>query len=416
MTKRSVIVLGLGTLILAGIYVLTLPAGPKHGSDTEYLFSDVEPDRIAKIQIEQGEAAVTLELKDNTWSLPERNHYRADPGKIRSILLKLLDLSSTQRLPTSPEAEAKLGLDEAAIKKDRARVRFFDSSGKELAGLMLGNTRPRAEGGTSQMNIGTAGQYVRRTDRDGIYLIGLPVTVSAALSNWLDSALLNVLSPRIVSVVQEATPAEGGSEERFRLEREGETLALAGEVAEGKEIQAAMVSQVAAGLENITITDVHPAEEFAASHFDTRTVYNVNDGLQYAVETLERDGSVFARLRVKFDEALAEWLKAEAAAKKPDAAVAEPVPSPTADEQGAASPQETPTEAKAEKKESPSEPKLASGEEAEKLNAQFGPWVYELAEYQGKKFRRSREELLRDKDTPAPTDIEAAAETPAESL
>lgn len=382
MTNKSISILGALFLILLGVYFAS------GGSDTssndeesERILSNVDVNRISKIRIEQSEKDIELALNEGNWSIPSRSQYQANPSKVRSLLLKILDLSSSQRIPASEKGYQKLGLTEEALKAGRVRIRLFDQKGEELDGLFLGDVRKTKseDGGAMTAGPNTSGQYVRRTSGGDIYLVALPVMVSAELSNWLNTELLNVLRSNLVEVEQFRN--NGGSlQQEFVLSVEGTADAtLEGSIAEGKEPHDAMIASIASGLENVSIIDVaqRDSEKVSGLVFDQKTNFSTKNAAVYEVSTAEKDGKYYAQIEVRFDEELFELLKN-------DAAVA-------AQEKAASG-----EEAESGEEAASTEVQRISSEDLDSLNSRFGKWTYTLAEFQAQKFRRTRGELLQE--------------------
>ncbi len=392
MTNKSISILGVVLLLLLGVYFLSAGSeDSSQGMEPERIFSSVDVNRIAKIRIEQSGKDIELALHEGVWSIPSRAQYQANPSKVRSLLLKILDLSSSQRIPGTEKGFKKLGLTEEALESGRARVRLYDESGEELEGIYLGDVRKVQGEPGSAVTAGpnTSGQYVRRTSGGDIFLVALPVMVSAELSNWLNAELLNVLRSKLVEVEQFRKVGDSFAQE-FALSVEGQADAtLAGSIEEGKKPHEAMIASIASGLENVSIIDVTPkeSENVADLDFDRRTNFSADNAAVYEVWTAEKDGKYFAKIEVRFDQELFELLKndaAVAAAEKKRQAEAE-----------AASKDDT-----SEKKEGAEEPvaevQRISAEELDALNSRFGKWIYTLAEFQAQKFRRSRGELIQE--------------------
>ena len=442
MTQKNIVMLLGGTVVLAVLFYFTTSSGSFEGVQNKVaLFDDVNGEAVGKFILEQGDRSVELAYKDNLWVVPERGGYPADREKISSLFLKLFDLSSSQLVRVSEAGLKKLALTEEGIKQGSTRVTLFTAEGKELGGIILGKKRkgttpPAASQGNAfggSPSAGSAGQYVKRTNRPEAYLVGLPIAVSVSLSNWLDTRVANELQSNIRAVTQvivnggdelitfevvkgpEAATNAGSSPNK-------ESISLNGDVPEGKEVQEASLWQVRSGLENLRINDVRSVDDETLKGlvFDRKTLFEVSNGLVYTVSSAERDEKVYGTIRVAFDEALGSELKQEfekakaeqeAAEKKARAETAKAVAEVEDSEK-----KETP-----EPKDQPTKPGskalkklvLADKAKADELSGKYQPWIFEFATHQGKKFRYTIDSLVKDKKKPAASSTISAAQPTA---
>ncbi len=463
MNATHIKILIVAVLLLGGISYLMSSGGSSSTStstSTRYLFSDVSSEKIARVELAKGEETAELELQNDVWTVPERGGYPADTNKVRSLMLKLLDLSSSQAVPTTEEGKKKLGLVPDAVQSGSGQVRFLDKEGNELASLLLGEKRMDKAQGSAP--AAASGQYVMRGGEDEVYLTGLPVNLNLSPTNWLDTELINVREASVYSVQQFSKEGDQFKEEfsmKKTLGEDGEfsEMKLSQQPAEGEEIQESVVSQVQAGLENGKLADVRKfTDEDAKLGFDRKTVFQLRSGLVYTIETRKQDEKYPAVIKVAFDEELAKELKelharslelkkakaakdeaakekAEKEAKEAEAEKAEKEESAeeeaasgegveevasgdTKDDEAAkqeATEKESGTVDKTE--DSVAKPDvltLSSAEEAAQLMERFGPWLYELPEYQASKFRYSRSALFTKKDASPPEEAGNTAASP----
>ncbi|MCB0320001.1 MAG: DUF4340 domain-containing protein [Bdellovibrionales bacterium] len=391
MNKQTLTLLTVVVLLLGGVYLISGGAGrARTDGSLGAVLESVDAEKIAKIVIDQSDKTIDLELHNGHWTLANRSNYPANPSKVRSLLLKLLDLSASQRIPASEQGIKKLGLSEEALALGRARVRLLDANGKELEGLFLGDTRKtKGEPGMSPMAaVAGSGQYVRKTSGGDVFLVGLPVTVSSEVSNWLDALILNVLQKDVLEVEQFSLANEE-KRQLFSVANEGgAAVSLVGGVPEGKKVQDSLVSQIASGLENFSMIDVVASADASVSAliYDYLTEFSTSGGVVYEVYTAKKDGKYFAKVQARFDEELVQMIKqdAEVAQKEAEAAT-------TAAEDKADDPNAAKTE-KSEKK----EPTLSSAEAVAEQNKSFAEWIYVLAEFQAEKFRHQRDDLIQE--------------------
>ncbi len=417
MTKKNLVILVAVMVVLGGLYFLARPRTTQHESqDQVTLLSGIDGEKVAKVSVEQGEGKLELELKDGTWTIPSRAGYAAEGSKVRSLFLKLLDLSTSQSVPAGTAGLKKLGLDDKGVKNGRALVKFFDKDGHELGGVYLGETRKGEKSDEQGPRMTISGQYVRSTKNDRVFLVGLPVNITTAISEWLDTNLMNVLQSKVYEVVQTKIAPDGAKAKVFELvpesedgRKEGTPLAFkpAAPVPVDFDLQKPVISQISSGLENVRFSDVRHADDAEVKDlvFDSETEYQSMDGLVYTVLTSQKGDKIHAKVRVHFDADLVKNLQELYAKRKEDRdkekekeKQAHPTPAPG----------ETPTREEVDEPAEKSEqPKFSNADEASKIQARFEPWIYELANYQGQKFRKSADDLMQKK--PPPADAQATA-------
>src|SRR5690349_16973732 len=88
---------------------IVMQEGSSTTTQPRSLLAGISSSRIAKLIMVQGNDQVELASKDGQWTVPSRNNYPADASKVNAFLLKLFDLTSSQRIPTSAESLKKLG-------------------------------------------------------------------------------------------------------------------------------------------------------------------------------------------------------------------------------------------------------------------------------------------------------------------
>lgn len=362
-------------------------SGREGGPAARQLLGTVNGEDVARIKLQQGSKIVDLELREAEWVVPARNGYRADSNKVRALLLKLFDLSVNQRVTDLPESFEELGVADDSHTKGFGRVALLDDGGKELGALALGGqrtARPRADGAGAGN-----GQFVRRVGENDTYLINQLLTLVVEPKDWLNSELVNVGQSRVRQVRQ--FKIEAGQETplftitRRSPYRAGDVPQYDLEGAAGAELQDTVLTQVASGLENARLQDVLSAEEAKETVFDRRTEYATQSGLVYSVfSAAEANGRNLVKLEVRFDPELGRQIEAEAAA---EAAAQSAAAASSAQSEGASSSSSAPA--------APSKPQIATAAEAATLTAGYTPWVYDVAQFQAERFRRSREDLIK---------------------
>jgi len=376
MTKNKLFILFTLALVLASL-VFFNSKDYTDSSDQISILSKVNGEDISNVSIQRGDKVQSLAVVDESWVLLSKNNYPANVSKIRAMFLKLLDLKSSQILKPSKAGLKKLGLDDEGVKSVFAKVVFKNSEGSKLGGLYLGKQRLTKPGKPAD------GQYVREIDSDVVYLISSPVSLVVEDDEWLESNVLNVLSKNIYKVEQYSE-----NDLIFSLKRKGaiafysnKSLSLDLNVPLGKQVNDSVVSQVSSGLENLRFADVFLRENKNEFVLNKKTKFFLTSGLVYTVSSAEsKDDSVAAHFDVHFDQALVDEIKALEVEQKLEKSLA----------------LLSKEEAKIVKEFSSLE--FSSEEEAKSLSTKYSKWIYEFAGFQGKKFRKDKEELFKDKE------------------
>ncbi len=397
MSKKSFIgLVGLCVILAAVLYASESNHGYQSTVTQRPLLKDSDVSTVAGLKIEQGAESALLKMKDGSWVVPAKADYPADFSKIRSLLLKLVDLNVSQSVTDREDRYEGFGVSDDVAKSANGIVTFLDAQEANLFGVALGGYRK----GSAKMNVmPTTGQYVRKLGEKEVFLIGEPITASASVKSWLKTDVLNVLQSKLVMIRQTKRTTAGNLE--FELVHEGESSAQQSfkltqpARAVGKELDAAQLGLVRSGLENVSLNDVFKADDPQCKDvaFDFESSYILEDGLVYRLETAQKPGSESVLLRVSatFDPQTAEK-SAKAAAEKAEAlkkAAAEEAVRASAEKPAGAD--TTPPPAAVPEVEF----KPSSTDEAAQISARFVPWVYELAQYQGKKLRITLDDLIK---------------------
>jgi hypothetical protein len=415
MNKQSFVFVLVAAVVLGAVFYLTRPDYQKTAEKVRVnLFADNLAEKVARIKVEKGEEAIEIAVHDNRWSLPERDNYPADSGKVNSFILKFFSLAVSQRVTNNTEKHEKFGLTDDAVKGGKSLVSFFDSSDALIGKVYLGERR---KGNTPEMSPnmpfaggmgGTGGQYLRRGGEAEVYLSDQPLAVQTTLRNWLDQSVVNVLGANADRVEHYAV-SEGGEELAYALDRlwmddpsapSKRTSKWVMENQGEQKVDDASVSLVSTGLQNLRMDDVYKEGSDAVKDlvFDMRTKYYLANGLRYDVSSATKDEKTYVKIAIAFDADYAEQLKLkkekeiEEAKAKAEAAKAAREKAEAANAEQTEGEEAVAVAEKAEEiiEEVPVVPPLAlvNAEEATKRNYRYEAWVYVLPDYLGKKFRQ----------------------------
>ena len=386
------------TIIAVLLLIAWLSLGSKNSSvksRSSKALPSVSADNIKSLRVEKGAAVVNLQLEDRTWLVTSKGSFPADANKIRSLLLKLFDLGNSQSIPSSSEAFSKLGVADNSVEDGFSRVKIFGKDNSNPAAeILLGRTRENAEGGSG-------GQYVRVKGNDKVLLINSPIELQVDSVSWLETEVLNVRQAAVYKIEQFSIDTNGNESPEFEFSRglleNGNWGELRPVSLEEQTIsyEESVLSQLRGALENVRLKDVKVASEDAVTGFDSKTVFKLKTGIAYTILSKQDGDKYYAEVSVSRPTRLIDELKElgskskqlKASSKEPEEAKTDSSDSEVED---------------TDQKEGlePSD-KLATEPEATALNQRFEKWIYVLAEFQAKKFRFSKEDLLRKEKSPA---------------
>jgi hypothetical protein len=160
------------------------PQSPAAGALGEPVLPGLQAAGIASIVIREPGATLTLQRRDERWTIVERAHYPADTARVRELVLGALALKVGQSEPL-PEAErARLKLDASGT-----RLEFRGAGGETLAALVVGAKYFKRE----PRNAASApadGRFVLLPEKPGRALVvadPLPLATAASAA-WVDKA------------------------------------------------------------------------------------------------------------------------------------------------------------------------------------------------------------------------------------
>ena len=129
---------------------------------------------IARIEIKQGDKALTLARDKEAWSLADRGGYPAKPEAVRALLVKLAGRELVESKTRNKDRFALLELEDPAAKDAKSRLlRLLDDKGGVIAETIIGKKRFDAFGGSK------SGTYVRKPGDEQTWLSNADIEVSA---------------------------------------------------------------------------------------------------------------------------------------------------------------------------------------------------------------------------------------------
>lgn len=322
---------------------------------------------------------VTLKRgEDKSWTVAEKDGYKADFTKLREFLLKLSELEVVEVKTSSPESYAQIGVED--VKDEKATGKRIEIGGLPAPlALILGKSTTYSS------------NYVRVEGSPVSYLAKPQIFVYSEPKVWLDRAIFDLPADRVQEVRVEIADAKA-NERKYTVTREvrEQTDFTVPNLPKGKKLAYGGTANAnAGGLANLAFEDVRKVK--AEDKWDStvsRSEYRLFDGTIVTVlgrkETAtpaanEVGGSdkYFVRIQVAYDEAQHQRFAVKADAAKPA-------------ENKEAAPQIAKDQTAPPASTDPAQIK----EQAQKLNEKTHGWEFELPSHKYETLFRPLPELL----------------------
>ncbi|CAD5109087.1 DUF4340 domain-containing protein [Zestomonas carbonaria] len=175
MGRKSLSLLALLILVLGGAYFWLQRPAPV-STEREPLLPALQG-RVAEVAgIEvagPGQPLVRLARKEQTWVMPAKADYPAEPGAVGSLLRALVEARKVEAKTSNPQLHGQLGLAEQG-EQQATRVKL-ELPGNQLLTVLVG--KPAQQG---------SGQFVRLADDNQAWLIDKSIDLPLDELQWLD--------------------------------------------------------------------------------------------------------------------------------------------------------------------------------------------------------------------------------------
>ena len=308
----------------------------------------------------------TLQRAEGQWQVVESDGYRADWGRLRSLLADLSQAEIIEAKTANPEYYSRLGVADVSLPDaSGVRIGFGEDSG--LPAVIIGQ---RAQG--------REGQYARVEGSAESALIDRQLDLPTDAVSWLDRSIVDIADAEVVGLdIQQADGARivaskaSADDENFELQ----------DIPDGREIRSAWtVNSLANGLASLTLEGVSPdsAIDWAgAVHYGLVTA----DGLRVDADlvAVPAPGRAAGDVGDEDAEGGAEpasdyWIRLQAGLYQ------------TAVESGVAAAEDGAAE--------------ETGARAEGINQRVSGWAYRIPKYKFDGMTRRMEDLLKAPDAP----------------
>jgi len=180
-----------------------------------------------------GNATVaTLKREGPVWVVEEASAYRADWGRLKTLLTDLSQAEVIEVKTANPEYYPRLGVEDVSL-PDAGGVMIEFSADSGLNALIVGKSAQ-----------GRVGQYARLRDSAQSVLIDRLIKVPAQRSDWLDKTIVDISAAEVVEV--EINHPDGESIKAFKYSADDENFKLQ-DIPDGMEIKSEWTVNALAG-------------------------------------------------------------------------------------------------------------------------------------------------------------------------
>lgn len=242
-----------------------------------YLIRSLDPSSVAGITIKAKDEEIKLDRVGQEFVVTSKLSYPAANKEINSLIRDLTKIQLAAEVADSKDAHAGLGV--ALDSPDAKVVRFTDSGGKEIVGLVVGKA---AEG--------TGGYNVRLVNEDKVYRSESYVHVRDKSLDYMEKEIVNNERNQIEKV--EVMPGDGQAY-TITSPKEGE-VKLEG-IPDGKRAKSTTYESVFSATSYLSFEDLAPATEKQDLEFKDKHVVSRRDGAKYTFEVAKKDDKWWLR-------------------------------------------------------------------------------------------------------------------------
>lgn len=236
----------------------------------------------------------TLVRTDHGWTVAEKEGYAADVGKLRELLLKLLDATLLEAKTTVVASYTKLGVEDI-VNADSKGVQIELEGLKQPVKLIVGNSSGRGGGGT----------YVRAAGDPQSWLAKGNLHIDKTTTTWLARELVDIPASRIQSV----SVTRGGKTLRVFKKDAAEPNYQVADLPKGRKLSSeSAANDLAAALVDLSIDDVLKADA-TPQPADAELIeasFQAFDGLRVRAHVWQAQDRHYARFEASLDEAIAD--------------------------------------------------------------------------------------------------------------
>lgn len=299
------VVLGGGALLVRQQAGSQRPAAA--GALGQPLLKGLQAAEIAAIAIRQPKGAITLQRRDERWTIAERDGFPADFDKVRDFVLKAIALKVGQSEPVGEKDRARLQLDASGT-----AVEFLGADGKPLARLVAGGKYFKSEPENPEKAAGDGRFVALPGEEKQVFVISDPLAqATPKTAEWISRT--GFAAEKVKTLEMRA--ADGGG---WKIERAGDNadwkLAGGGDKLEITKANAAAYSLSLIELADVAPKDLKPEDTGLAK--PSTVVATTFDGLSYTLKIGKLEGENYYAALAVAGEAKPEGKDADERLKK----------------------------------------------------------------------------------------------------
>jgi hypothetical protein len=236
--------------------------------------------RLARIEVKQGNSALTLERKGEAWSIKERDGYPARADLARGLVARIAASELVEPKTRVAANHAVLELEDPSAKDAKSKlVRLVDDKGAAIAEIVVGKRKGEAFG------AGRTGTYVRQAKAAETWLATGDIDVPSDVRGWAPGTIISLPADKITKVAIEL-PGEAP----LTIERDKPGTFKLGTIPEGRKLKdGGLVDETARAAASFDLDDVRRAKPAAASADKPSVVTVTSEGGPSVTLTLRRD-------------------------------------------------------------------------------------------------------------------------------
>ena len=299
MNRRELIILAVLTgavlFLTASMYNIRYQSGDQEYMGTLWL-ENLDINAVTRIDVigPGNMPQVSLERRPEGWGVVQRQHYPANVGAIRSLLLDLSEVELLERKTSDPAQHAQLGL---------GGIERLEAKGQQITLHSAESARSVRIGASPD---GRSATYVRSVGDDQGWLVDRTFTIPGEPRRWLDPELLDIGMEHIRRM--EVVHPDGERIEGQRAEGAGDVKFTVLDLPEGAVLKSEYaLNRMASAITSLSLEDVMPASQ-AEVHLEdaARARYEFYQGYSLEARLFPVDVERYARFAVHLGEDMSD--------------------------------------------------------------------------------------------------------------
>jgi hypothetical protein len=303
MKQRTLAILGAAAVLSIGTALVLSPGNPEAPAGADKLAFEGLASRLGgatRIEIDKHDGKLVLERKGDTWVAAERGGYPVRVERVRELLVGLTEVRLLEPRTADPSLHERLGVEDPSKPGSTGLlVRVQEANGTPMAELVVGRRRVRTQGNLPES------AYIRRPGEAQSWLAEGRLPVDADPQLWLDRDVVNLPATRVREVAVRRT-----DEPELVLVRAGQATEGSAKLALSappgfQATDESAVDEVARALEFVTFLEVKPEGDAPGAALG-ESRFALVDGPAVVVAAFRDGDTLWLRLRAEGEGAAAQ--------------------------------------------------------------------------------------------------------------